>query len=279
VGRLFASSPLDYWYPPPPPSIPNATDTTSNAQKGTAVAPPLPSELCHHRPNHPFGVHHDRLVWNLSLLTSVPYCAYRANTWPWMLQEKIMTALEEYNRQRPNQFFDATSVTTVDNSSNHNSHQAFAVAAAQVSGSSPTNHNDDEDKNTNDSNTSNSVLHQLEPTLFSYNLASNMPFTEQERLNLLELHSTVERLRIIYQRVLQYTNTEWYLCCQGCHSKLAKVADVFTFGGAEGATSNYGTLCLCVWCANLDDAGCGISAVNERCNFDFRICSNAGALV
>jgi hypothetical protein len=159
-----------------------------------------------------------------------------------MLQEKILTALEEYNRQRPNQLLDATSVTTADNNSNHNSHQAFAVAAAQVSSSSHTNRNDDEDKN--DTNTNNSVLHQLEPNLFSYNLASNLPFTEPERLNLLELHSTVERLRIIYQRVLQYTNTEWYLCCQGCHSKLAKVTDVFTFGGAEGATSNYGTLYL-----------------------------------
>jgi hypothetical protein len=241
VGRLFASSPLDYWYHPPT-SFPNATDTTTsiNSKERTdgATPPPTlpPSELGSHHPYHPFGVHHDRLVWNLSLLTSVPYCAYRANTWPWMLQGKILAALEEYNRKSPNKFFDATSVAIPDNSNNNN-HQAFAVAAAQASSGSPTNHSDDDDDNN-----SNRALHHLEPTLFSYNLASNLPFTERERLNLLELHSTVERLRIIYNRVLQYSQTEWYLCCQGCHSKLAKVTDVFTFGGAEGATSNYGTL-------------------------------------
>jgi hypothetical protein len=80
----------------------------------------------------------------------------------------------------------------------------------------------------------------LEPTKFSFWIASNMPFTEGERLKLLQMHSTFERLRIIYDRVKDLSIRESYICCCQCEAKLTNVKNVFTVGGAEGATSNYG---------------------------------------
>jgi hypothetical protein len=80
----------------------------------------------------------------------------------------------------------------------------------------------------------------LEPTKFSFWIASNMPFTEGERLKLLQMHSTFERLRIIYDRVKDLSIRESFICCCQCEAKLTNVKSVFTVGGAEGATSNYG---------------------------------------
>ena len=79
----------------------------------------------------------------------------------------------------------------------------------------------------------------LEPTKFSFWMASNMPFTERERLSLLEMHSTYERLQVIHDRVKELSLRESNICCSVCEEKLATVKSVFTFGGAEGATSNY----------------------------------------
>jgi hypothetical protein len=82
----------------------------------------------------------------------------------------------------------------------------------------------------------------LEPTKFSFWMASNMPFTQRERLSLLQMYSTFERLQIIYEKVKDLAYKESYLCCAGCEVRFTTVASVFTVGGAEGATSNYGKL-------------------------------------
>jgi cereblon len=79
----------------------------------------------------------------------------------------------------------------------------------------------------------------LEPMRFSFWMASNMPFTERERLELLKMHSTYERLRVIYRRVKELSVRESNICCSSCKAKFTRVKSVFTVGGAEGATSNY----------------------------------------
>lgn len=79
----------------------------------------------------------------------------------------------------------------------------------------------------------------LEPTKFSFWMASNMPFTEEERLELLKIHSTYERLRFINKRLEELSIRESNICCSSCEAEFTKVKSVFAVGGAEGATSNY----------------------------------------
>ena len=79
-----------------------------------------------------------------------------------------------------------------------------------------------------------------EPTTFSFWMASNLPLSENERLNLLEMHSTYERLKVIENFVKQLIKSNSYICCKHCQVKFTNVTNVFTVGGAEGATSNYG---------------------------------------
>jgi hypothetical protein len=153
---------------------------------------------------------HDRLTWNLSLLTPIPYFVYQRN-WPWRLKDELILLLQE-NQGRSNlpQLSSAPSTDT-------------------NSPSSPTTSVDQ------------SFLSKS-PTQFSYWLSSNMPFTQSERLDLLQMPSTVERLRILRQKVLSLIQQQMmcYVGCSRCQSPLAPVSEIFSFDGAEGATSNYG---------------------------------------
>eukprot|EP00980_Cylindrotheca_fusiformis_P006323 scaffold1356_cov123-Cylindrotheca_fusiformis.AAC.4 len=78
-----------------------------------------------------------------------------------------------------------------------------------------------------------------DPTRFSFWCASNMPFRESDRLSLLEASSTYERLRTISNKVKELESRERRICCSRCKSRLSSVENVFTVGGAEGATSAY----------------------------------------
>lgn len=78
-----------------------------------------------------------------------------------------------------------------------------------------------------------------DPTKFSYWCASNMPFSESDRIRLLETNSTYERLHIISDKVDDLSFRERHICCSGCETRLSSVESVFTVGGAEGATSAY----------------------------------------
>lgn len=87
---------------------------------------------------------------------------------------------------------------------------------------------------------------QQSPTRFSFWMASNMPFTQEERLKLLRIHSTLQRLMLIREKVIDLMREKQvsYLACSRCDLLLSTVTNVFHFQGAEGTTSNYGTF---VW--------------------------------
>lgn len=78
-----------------------------------------------------------------------------------------------------------------------------------------------------------------DPTKFSFWCASNMPFSESDRVALLETNSTFERLRAISYKVEDLASRESHICCSRCETRLSSVESVFTVGGAEGATSAY----------------------------------------
>jgi hypothetical protein len=76
---------------------------------------------------------------------------------------------------------------------------------------------------------------------FSYYLAANMPFTQNQRLEFLRMPSTLERLLALRKKVLELVEERQtqYMGCTHCGMPLGLVRDVFSFDGAEGATSNY----------------------------------------
>lgn len=76
-------------------------------------------------------------------------------------------------------------------------------------------------------------------TGFSFWIANNVPLKESERLNLLEIHSTLERLRIVWEEIQKLVERPSVICCSDCESVLSFTNDVFTVGGAEGSTSTY----------------------------------------
>jgi len=81
-------------------------------------------------------------------------------------------------------------------------------------------------------------------TEFSYWMANNAPFSEQERVHLLQMHSVVERLLYIWKTMKKWIETNQhgqsvFLTCHVCATLLTSVSEVFTVAGAEGMTSSY----------------------------------------
>ena len=70
--------------------------------------------------------------------------------------------------------------------------------------------------------------------------------------------STLERLRILRQKIITLMQQQMlcYVGCTRCQNPLALVSEIFSFAGAEGATSNYGTSIHCIFstgaCINMD---------------------------
>uniref|UniRef100_A0A7S4APY0 CULT domain-containing protein n=1 Tax=Pseudo-nitzschia australis TaxID=44445 RepID=A0A7S4APY0_9STRA len=137
----------------------------------------------------------ERMAWNLSQLTPVPYFVY-LRWMPWNLVDKIVEALQTNNGR----------------------------------GNLPSLGEDSAVAN-----------HKKEPTMFSYWMANNAPFSEGERLQLLKMNSVLERLLFIWKNIRKWTaeNTQGRICCDLCETSFTTVSDIFTVGGAEGTTSTY----------------------------------------
>ncbi|CBN74673.1 conserved unknown protein [Ectocarpus siliculosus] len=78
---------------------------------------------------------------------------------------------------------------------------------------------------------------KLDPTLFSFWLAANLPLDDDARQELLMLDSVVMRLRLEIKHLEQSRRRE--LCCASCDRGVAWEGDVFTLPGAEGVVGAY----------------------------------------
>lgn len=79
----------------------------------------------------------------------------------------------------------------------------------------------------------------LEPQRFSYWLASNLPFSMDDKLSLLELYTTLERLRVIHAKTSLAEEADSIIHCKQCAIPLTKATHLFTVGDAQGTTGNY----------------------------------------
>ena len=77
----------------------------------------------------------------------------------------------------------------------------------------------------------------LDPARFSFWMAANLPLEHQQKLQLLEAMSTVERLRLI--RALLEKSTDPVIHCRICMTPFSSALQMFSVGGAEGTTGNY----------------------------------------
>lgn len=78
-----------------------------------------------------------------------------------------------------------------------------------------------------------------DPLAFAFWMASNMPLSDADRLDLLEMHCNVERLRLILVKVAQQRQLERPIRCKQCGETITTLSSLFTVGGAEGTTGAY----------------------------------------
>ena len=80
----------------------------------------------------------------------------------------------------------------------------------------------------------------LRPMTFAFRLAANLPLQESEKLRVLRMHCTVERLQFLLDKVMDIKQSSTFVCCKSCSVALSPISTVFTVGGADGTTGNYG---------------------------------------
>ena len=78
-----------------------------------------------------------------------------------------------------------------------------------------------------------------DPLEFAFWMASNMPLSLSERLDMLEMDCNVERLRMILVKVDQQRQLERPIRCKQCGETITTISSLFTIGGAEGTTGAY----------------------------------------
>jgi ATP-dependent protease La (LON) substrate-binding domain/Yippee zinc-binding/DNA-binding /Mis18, centromere assembly len=162
------------------------------------------------------GKYYEQVLRSLSIVSPVPIHALRM-VWPWRLvaviQESMKTTPALAGLELVLQPMVRSAVTVEGDSS--------ALPPLEVSA-----RHDDSDQ----------CL--LEPVAFSFWMAANLPLQQEEKLQLLEMNSTIERLRFICSKIVDET-AEAVIHCRNCLTPISRARQMFTVGGAEGTTGNY----------------------------------------
>jgi len=140
-----------------------------------------------------------QLARSVSLVTPVPYFVYK-RTWPWSLAASIRDDLERI--------------------------PSFAGVLESL-------------PSEDDAIDGEKARRLADPLYFSYWLASNLPLGKDEKLRLLALMSTTERLLRLKEKILKAEEAESVIQCRVCGCPLTRASNMFSVGGAEGSTGNY----------------------------------------
>jgi cereblon len=143
--------------------------------------------------------YHNRLIHGLSTVSPLPSFVYQL-AWPWKMVADIVQAVKRVS------IFSGFSDSIPSLEDNDNSGSTYRF---------------------------------LEPLAFSFWMASNIPLSENEKLALLEMHSTVERLQYIRHKIAGEERIESYIHCKSCGIPLSRATFMFSVGGAEGTTGAY----------------------------------------
>lgn len=175
-------------------------------------------------------------VWNgyenrlrgLSIVSSIPFLAL-SKVWPWRLSQVILEAIQK-----------SKSLSGLLAESSPSPAQKTQIDSLlptlSVSGFG---RGFDSEGNGN--------MRHMDPVAWSFWLVTNLSLSHDEKIKLLEMHSVVERLLYLQERVRQWSKQEHntnnfveaIVCCRNCSVPISSARHIFTMNGAEGTSGNY----------------------------------------
>jgi len=163
---------------------------------------------------------HISAIRNLSLRTPIPAFAYLA-VWPWRLCKSICNMIQETD-----------------------DFQGLGSILHTAAGLRYDHKHDGEDmRDSASADVANTTLmlppiEVMDPSAFADWMATNMPLSRNDRINLLETTCTVRRLRFVLRK-LEEKKRETILRCEHCGAVVSWMRHVFSVGGSEGTTGAY----------------------------------------
>ena len=79
----------------------------------------------------------------------------------------------------------------------------------------------------------------VDPSAFANWIATNMPLSQNDRLDILEMICTVEQLRFILKKLKESNKQETRLRCKHCGANISRIRHVFSLSGSEGTSGTY----------------------------------------
>ena len=156
----------------------------------------------------------NRAIRNLSIRSSIPEFAYRA-VWSQRLSEKICNMIQDSD-----QFQGLRKILRL-------------AAGLHLVEDTVKEEDDDTQESANGEMSSPALVHvQIEDaSAFASWMASNMPLSVNDRLDLLEMTSTAQQLRYIVHK-LEKKMQETVLRCKHCGAPISQMCHVFSVGGS-----------------------------------------------
>ena len=153
-------------------------------------------------------------IQNLSSRSSIPAIAYQS-MWPWKLCNDICNLIqqtEEYQGLRKILY------------------TAAGLRYGQVYDDVPEN---------SAGETTTAYYQLIDPSAFANWLSANLALSHNDRLDLLEMVCTVERLRYIRNKLQVSKKRETRIRCKHCGSTISQMREIFSVEGSEGTAGNY----------------------------------------
>jgi hypothetical protein len=150
---------------------------------------------------------HVNAIWNLSLRSSLPAVVYQS-IWPWRVAQKICNLIQQTEQYQGIKeiLSSAGGIIEIDD---------------PFHGTSP----------------STQTFRVVDPSAFADWLSSNLPLSQNERLDLLEMGCRASQLKYLLKKIEK--DRETVLRCKCCAAALSPMRHVFTVKGAEGTTGHY----------------------------------------
>jgi hypothetical protein len=149
---------------------------------------------------------HANAIWYLAQRSSIPAPAYQS-VWPWRVAQKICNLIQDTDQYKGIK-------------------QILPTAGGLV-----------ELKDLLPGATTSILFRVVDPSAFADWLSSNLPLSQNERLDLLEMESRSSQLKYLLKKVEK--DRETILRCKCCAAPLSSLRHVFTVKGAAGTTGNY----------------------------------------
>jgi hypothetical protein len=149
---------------------------------------------------------HVNAIWHLAQRASLPAAAYQA-VWPWRVAQKICNLI-----QQTDQFQGIKEILP------------SAGGLVELNDAFP-------------GATTSAQFRVVDPSAFADWLSSNLPLSQNERLDLLEMDCRASQLKYLLKNVEKERET--ILRCKCCAAPLSSMRHVFTVKGAEGTTGHY----------------------------------------